>query len=146
LLHEIAPRATIFALLVNPTNPTTAKISTKDLTEAARALGLELHVRNASTENDVDPVLTKLAQLHAAGLVIANDAFCNARSKQLAALALRHSVAAAHQSREFAEAGGLLSYGGSFRQSHSQAGAYVGRILKGEKPGELPVVQATRSS
>jgi putative ABC transport system substrate-binding protein len=75
--------------------------------------------------------------------VIANDAFFNARSKQLAELALRHSVAAAHQSRDFAEAGGLLSYGGSFRQAHSQAGAYAGRILKGERPGELPVVQVT---
>jgi putative tryptophan/tyrosine transport system substrate-binding protein len=143
LLHEIAPGATVFALLVNPTNPTTAETSTKDLTEAARALGLQLHVLNASTENDFDPVFTKLAQLHAAGLVIANDAFFNARSKQLAELALRHLVAAAHQSRDFAEAGGLLSYGGSFRQTHSQAGAYVGRILKGEKPGELPVVQVT---
>ena len=75
--------------------------------------------------------------------MIANDAFFSARSKQLAELALRHSVAAAHQSRNFAEAGGLLSYGGSFRQTHSQAGAYVGRILKGKKPGELPVLQVT---
>jgi putative ABC transport system substrate-binding protein len=100
LLHEIAPRATTFALLVNPTNPTTAEISAKDLTEAARALGLEFHILNASTEDDFDPVFAKLAQLHAAGLVIANDAFFNARSKQLAALALRHSVAAAHQSRD----------------------------------------------
>jgi len=143
LLHEIVPGATIFALLVNPTNPTTAATSTKDLTEAARTLGLQLHVLNAGTENDFDAVFTELTRLHAAGLVIANDAFFNARSKQLAELALRHSVSAAHQSRDFAEAGGLLSYGGSFRQTHSQAGAYAGRILKGEKPGELPVVQVT---
>jgi putative tryptophan/tyrosine transport system substrate-binding protein len=100
-------------------------------------------VLNASTESDFDAAFTTLAGLHAAGLVIANDAFFNARSKQLGALALRHSVAAAHQSREFAEGGGLLSYGGSFQQTHSQAGAYVGRILKGEKPVELPVVQVT---
>jgi putative ABC transport system substrate-binding protein len=143
LLHEIAPGATIFALLVNPSNPANAETSTKDLTEAARALGLQLHVLNASTENDFDAAFTMLAGLHAAGLVIANDAFFNARSKQLGALALRHSVAAAHQSWEFAEGGGLLSYGGSFQQTHSQAGAYVGRILKGEKPAELPVVQVT---
>jgi putative ABC transport system substrate-binding protein len=84
-----------------------------------------------------------LAELKAAGLVIANETFFANRSEQLAALTLRHRVPAVHQSREFVSAGGLLSYGGSVRQSHGQAGAYVGRILKGEKPGELPVVQVT---
>jgi putative ABC transport system substrate-binding protein len=100
-------------------------------------------VLNASTEAEFDPAFAALAELKAGGLVIANETFFASRSEQLAALTLRHRVPAVHQSREFVLAGGLLSYGGSVRQSHSQAGAYVGRILKGEKPGDLPVVQVT---
>ena len=142
LLHELVSRATLFAALVNPTGPT-ADRQLKDLQTAARILGCDLQVLNASTEAEFDPAFAALAELKAGGLVIANETFFANRSEQLAALTLRHRVAAVHQSREFVLAGGLLSYGGSFRQSHRQAGAYVGQILKGEKPGELPVVQVT---
>ena len=143
LLHELAPTAKTFALLVNPSNPKNAEATTDDLQAAARTLGCNLQVLNASTEAEFDPAFAALAELKAGGLVFANETFFASRSEQLAALTLRHRVPAVHQSREFVLAGGLLSYGGSFRQSHSQAGAYVGRILKGEKPGELPVVQVT---
>jgi putative ABC transport system substrate-binding protein len=143
LLHELAPTVATFALLVNPSNPKNAEATTNDLQAAARTLGCNVHVLNASTEAEFDPAFAALAELKAGGLVIANETFFASRSEQLAALTLRHRVPAVHQSREFVSAGGLLSYGGSVRQSHGQAGAYVGRILKGEKPGELPVVQVT---
>jgi putative ABC transport system substrate-binding protein len=143
LLHELVPTAKTFALLVNPSNPKNAEVTTSDLQAAARTLGCSLQVLNASTEPEFDAVFAALAELKTGGLVIANETFFANRSEQLAALTLRHRVAAVHQSREFVSAGGLLSYGGSVRQSHNQAGAYVGRILKGEKPGELPVVQVT---
>jgi ABC-type uncharacterized transport system substrate-binding protein len=144
LLHEIVPAATTFALLVNPTNPKNAEAATRDLQEAAGMLKLELHVLNASTDSDFDPVFAKLIQLRASGLVIANETFFATRSKQFAELTLRHSLPAVHQSQEFAAAGGLMSYGGSITQSHHQAGVYVGRILKGEKAAELPVQQVTK--
>jgi putative ABC transport system substrate-binding protein len=144
LLRELAPTAKTFALLVNPGNPKNAEATINDLQTAARILGCSLQVLNASTEAEFDPAFAALAELKAGGLVIANETFFASRSEQLAALTLRHRVPAVHQSREFVSAGGLLSYGGSVRQSHSQAGAYVGRILKGEKPGELPVVQVTK--
>jgi putative ABC transport system substrate-binding protein len=144
LLHEMVGGDGDFALLVNPSNPTNAQASTKDLQEAARTLRLQLHVLNASMESELGPAFAKLTQLRARGLVIANDVLFNVRARELAELALRNSIPAAHQSRDFTEAGGLISYGGSFVQSHGQAGVYVGRILKGEKPGELPVVQVTK--
>jgi putative ABC transport system substrate-binding protein len=143
LLHELAPAAATFALLVNPTNPKSAEASINDLQAAARTLGCSLQVLNASTEADFDTVFAALAELKTGGLVIANETFFANRSEQLAALALRYRVPAVHQAREFVSAGGLLSYGGSVRQSHRQAGVYVGRILKGETPGDLPVVQVT---
>jgi putative tryptophan/tyrosine transport system substrate-binding protein len=143
LLHELTPSAKTFALLVNPGNPKNAEATTDDLQTAARILGCNLQVLNASTEAEFDSVFAALTELKTGGLVIANETFFASRSEQLAALTFRHRVPAVHQSREFVLAGGLLSYGGSIRQSHSQAGAYVGRILKGEKPGELPVVQVT---
>src|ERR1700704_5799320 len=102
---------------------------------AAQNLGCTFQGLNASTEAEFDPAFAALAELKAGGLVIANETFFANRSEQLAALTLRHRVPAVHQSREFVLAGGLLSYGGSVRQSHSQAGVYVGRILEGEKPG-----------
>jgi putative ABC transport system substrate-binding protein len=144
LLRELAPTAATFALLVNPGNPKNAEATTDDLQTAARTLGRDLQVFNASTEPEFDTVFAALSEQKTGGLVIANETFFANRSEQLAALTLRHRVPAVHQSREFVSAGGLLSYGGSVRQSHSQAGAYVGRILKGEKPGDLPVVQVTK--
>ena len=130
-------------LLVNPTNPNAGTLS-RDLQAAARTLGLQLHVLHASTERDFDTVFATLVQLRAGGLVIGADPFFNSRSEQLAALALRHAVPAIYQYREFAAAGGLMSYGGSLTDAYRLVGVYTGRILKGEKPADLPVQQATK--
>jgi putative ABC transport system substrate-binding protein len=143
LLHELLPAAAEFALLVNPTNPRNAETSTRDLQAAARVRRLNLHVLEASSERDLEEAFATLGRLRVAGLVIANETFFANRAEQLAALALHHAVPAIHQ-REFAGAGGLIGYGGSVTQSHGQAGVYVGRILKGEKPADLPVVQVTK--
>jgi len=144
LAHDLIPTATIMALLVNPTNPLAEAVS-RDLQAAARTLGLELHVLHASTERDFEVVFTTLVQLRAAALVIGSaDPFFTSRAEQLAALALRHAVPAIYQFREFAAAGGLVSYGGRVTDSYRQAGVYTGRILKGEKPADLPVQQSTK--
>jgi putative tryptophan/tyrosine transport system substrate-binding protein len=142
LLHEFVPRATEFALLVNPTNPRNAEVSARDLLAAAKARRLKLHILEASTERELEEVFAGLARMRIGGLVIANETFFANRGEQLAALALRHALPAVHQ-REFAAAGGLIGYGGDVTQSHRQAGVYVGRILNGEKPADLPVQQVT---
>jgi putative tryptophan/tyrosine transport system substrate-binding protein len=142
LLQEVSPTSTVYALLVNQTNPIHI-VTTKDLQAAADARGLQLHVLNASTEADFQAVFAKVVEL-GANLVIANEIFFGSRSEQLAAFAVRNAVPAVHQSPDFARAGGLMSYGGSIRESHSQAGIYTGRILKGEKPADLPVQQVTK--
>jgi putative ABC transport system substrate-binding protein len=144
LLHELVPAARVIALLVDPTNAALAEANIRDVQAAAGSLGLELHVLNASTEHEFDGVFAKLAQLRAGGLVIGNGAYFVARNAQLAELAVRHAVPAVFETREFVAAGGLMSYGGSFADSYRQAGVYSGRILKGEKPGELPVQLGTK--
>ena len=116
----------------------------RNLQAAARALGLQLHVLHASTERDFDTAFETLLQLRAGGLVVASDGFFATHSEQLAALTVRHAVPAIHQSRDFAIAGGLMSYAGSFMESHRQAGIQTGRILKGDKPADLPVQQVTK--
>ncbi len=143
ILHEVVPAAAEIAVLVNPTSPTTDS-QLRNLQAAARALGLQLHVLHASTERDFDAVFVTLLQLRAGGLVVASDGFFATHSEQLAALTVRHAVPAIHQSRDFAIAGGLMSYAGSFLESHRQAGVYTGRILKGNKPAELAVQQVTK--
>ncbi len=142
LLHELVPMATVMALLVNPTNPN-AEIQTRDTQAAARALGRQLHVLNAKTEHDFDAVFATLVQLRGALVVGAGAPFIG-RSEQLAALAVRHAVPAIFQGGDFAESGGLMSYGGSIADAHRLAGVYTGRILKGEKPTDLPVQQITK--
>jgi len=143
LLHELIPTASVMALLVNPTNPF-VESETKELQAAARSLGLELHVLNASTERDFDGVFAKLAQLNVGGLVITGDALFNTWTEQLAVLALRHAVPTIYQSRKFAVTGGLASYGTDFTETYRLAGNYTGRVLKGDKPADLPVQQATK--
>ena len=143
ILHEAVPTAAEVAVLVNPTSPT-ADSQLRNLQTAARALGLQLHVLHASTERDFDTVFATLLQLRAGGLVVSSDGFFATHSEQLAALTIRHAVPAIHQSRDFTIAGGLMSYAGSFAESHRQAGVYTGRILKGEKPADLPVQQVTK--
>jgi putative ABC transport system substrate-binding protein len=144
LLHELVPMASVMAALVNPANPTLAETNTKELQAAARTLGLELHMLNASTERDFDEVFTKLTQIRAGGLVIAPDPFYGGRSEQLAALTIRHAVPAIFLNREFAVAGGLLSYGGGSADTYRLAGNYAGRVLRGDKPADLPVQQTTK--
>jgi putative ABC transport system substrate-binding protein len=144
LLHELIPTASVMALLVNPAYPTVAETNTKEVQSAARTLGLELHVLNASTERDFDEVFAKLVQLRAGGLVIGPDPFFTGRSEQLAALSVRHAVPTIYQSRRFTAAGGLLSYGADIPDAYRLAGIYTGRVLKGEKPADLPVQQATK--
>jgi ABC-type uncharacterized transport system substrate-binding protein len=143
LLHELVPTATTIALLVNPTNRTLAEALLQDVQQAAGKLGLQLHVSHASTERDFDTVFATLAR-RAGALVIGADVFFISRSKQLAALALRNAIPASFYFREFVTAGGLMSYGGSFTDAHRLAGVYAGRILNGDKPADLPVLQPTK--
>jgi ABC-type uncharacterized transport system substrate-binding protein len=144
VLRELVPTATIVALLINPTNTTNAETLSRDLQAAARTIGLQLHVLHASTERDFDAVFASLPRLRAGALVIGSDPFFNSRSQQLAALALRHAIPTMYPFREYARAGGLISYGNSFADAHRQAGIYTGKILNGEKPGDLPVQQSTK--
>jgi putative ABC transport system substrate-binding protein len=144
LLHEVIPTARVMALLVNPADPALAEMTTKEVQAAARTLGLELHVLNASTERDLDGAFANLIQLRAGGLVIGGGPFLISRSEQLAALAVRYAVPTIFQYREFAVAGGLLSYGSYITDAYRLAGVYTGRILKGDKPADLPVQQATK--
>ena len=144
LLHELVPATTVIALLVNPTNPSNAETQSRDLQAAARTLGLQLHVLHASTERDFDTVFETLIQLHAGALVIGVDGYFTVRTGQLAALAVRHAMPTIYVNREFAAAGGLISYGGSRPDAYRQVGIYTGRILKGEKAADLPVQQATK--
>ena len=141
LLHDLIPTARTIALLVNSANPTLAERLIKDVQAGARILGLKLYVLNASTEQEIDEAF---ARLRADGLVIEADNYFNSRSRQLAALALRHAIPAIYQYREFAAAGGLMSYGGSLTDAYRMIGGYTGRILKGEKPAELPIQQSTK--
>ena len=144
LLHELVPTASVVALLVNPANPALTETTTKEVQAAALSLGLELHVLNASTERDFDGIFAKLTQLRAGGLVIGPDVFFTSQREQLAALALRHAVPAIYQYREFVAAGGLISYGAEITDAYRLAGNYTGRVLKGDKPADLPVQQATK--
>jgi putative ABC transport system substrate-binding protein len=143
LLHELLPTAAVIAVLINPTSPT-ADSQLRDLQAAGRALGLQLLVLQASTERDFDTAFATLLQPRAGGLVVASDGFFATHSERLAALTIRHAVPAIHQSRDFTIAGGLMSYGGNFVESHRQAGVYTGRILNGEKPADLPVQLVTQ--
>ena len=143
LMRELVPAATLVAVLVNPAYPT-AETQSKDMQAAARTLGLDIHILHASTELDFDTAFVTLAQLRAGALVIGNDSFFNSRSEQLAALMIRHRMPTIFQTREFAIAGGLASYGGSIKDSYRQVGVYTGRVLKGEKPADLPVQQTTK--
>jgi putative tryptophan/tyrosine transport system substrate-binding protein len=143
LLHALASSAPTIGALVNPTNPN-AQAQSTELQAAARALGLKLEILHADAERDFDAIFTRLAELQAGGLVIATDGLFISRSEHLAALTVRHAVPAIFQFRAFAAAGGLMSYGGSLEEMYRQSGIYTGRVLKGEKPADLPVQQVTR--
>ena len=143
LLHELMPEVTTVAALVNPANPNTASLS-KDLRAAAYSMGLRLHILDASAERDFDAVFQTIGELHAGALFIGTDPFFNGRSGQLATLAISRGIPAIYQYRDFAAAGGLMSYGGSFTEPLRLVGVYTGRVLKGEKTSDLPVQQSTK--
>jgi putative tryptophan/tyrosine transport system substrate-binding protein len=142
-LHEAVPTAAVFGVLVNPTSPTVDS-QLRNLQVEAQTLRLQFHVLHASTERDFDTVFATLLQLRAGGLVVASDTFLGTHGEQLAALTIRHAVPAIHQSRDFTIAGGLMSYGGDFVESHRQTGVHTGRILKGDKPTDLAVQQVRK--
>src|SRR5262249_9724544 len=142
--HELVPAATIIAVMVNPTNPALAESSARDLQVAARTLGVQLHMLHASTERDVEALFANLAQLRVGALVIGTDPLFLSWTEQLARLSLHHAIPAIFQDRAFAAAGGVMSYGGSTADAYHQAGVYIGRILKGDKPADLPVMQLTK--
>jgi putative ABC transport system substrate-binding protein len=142
-MQELFPTADLFAFLINPTSPT-AQSQTKNLQAFASARGVQLHILQAGSDRDFDTVFAALSQVRAAGLVCASDTMFATHSEQLASRTLRHAFPAIQQSRDFTIAGGLMSYGGSFFESHRQAGIYTGRIIKGDKPADLPVQQVTK--
>jgi putative ABC transport system substrate-binding protein len=144
LLRELLPSAVLIAVLVNPTNPTIGEPFVRDLEAASRTLGLKLHVVHASTERDFDTVFATLVQLQAGALVISPDQFLTSRIEQLAQLTLLHRIPAISQLRQFTAAGGLASYGSSETEYYRPIGIYAGRILKGEKPSDLPVQRSSK--
>ena len=141
LLSELIPRTRVIGLLVNPGTVPNRLI--QEVQEAARTKGLQLHTLNAGTDAELETAFASLVQLQVGGLVVGTDPFFNSRREQLVVLAARQAVPAIYEWREFAAAGGLISYGSSLSGSYRQAGAYVGRILKGEKRADLPVQQPT---
>jgi len=143
LLSELVPPASVFALLLNPNNPNAEPII-REMQEAARVKGVQLHVLKAGTESEIDTAFATLVQPHVDALVEGSDAFLFSRRDQLVALAARYAIPASYESRGFAEAGGLISYGPNNSALFHLLGTYVGKILKGEKPADLPVQQPTR--
>jgi ABC-type uncharacterized transport system substrate-binding protein len=144
LLREIAPKAALIGVLLNPTNPALAEPLLQDVQTAAQTLGLQLHVLHASAERDFAPALATLVQLGADALMIGTDGFFTNRIELLAELTVRHKLPAMASYREFPAAGGLISYGTSVTDAYRQVGIYTGRILKGERPSDLPVMQPTK--
>ena len=131
------------ALLINPRNPN-ADVQSKNLQTAAQRLGLQLHILNAITPSDFDAAFAKVHELKANALMIAQDAVFNTQTGKLAELAVRYAIPAIYPTRDFSEAGGLMSYGTDLRDAYRQVGIYAGRLLKSEKPGDLPVIQASK--
>ena len=143
LLHDVIPTATIIGLLVNPTDPR-AETQTSDMQEAAHTLGLQIRVLNASTEGEIDRAFASLRQLRADALLVGTSELFRSKAEQTVALAARERVPAIYQYREYAAAGGLISYGTSLTDAYRLAGTYTGRVLKGEKPADLPVMRPTK--
>jgi len=144
LLHELIPAARVLGLIVNPNDPAAAEPQERGVLRAARTLGLEVHVLNAGMETEFDGVFAKLEELQESALIISADTLFTSHSEKLATLAVRHAIPAVYARRELAAAGGLLAYGSDITESYRLAGIYTGRVLKGDKPADLPVQQATR--
>jgi len=144
LLHELLPTASVMAFLVNPADRALAQAQARETLSAARKRGLELHVLNVGSERDFDTVFADLKRLHVGGIVIGPGEVFRRGINKLAALTIRHAIPAIYQFRDFPVAGGLMSYGSNLSESYRLTGVYTGRVLKGENPAELPVVQATK--
>jgi putative ABC transport system substrate-binding protein len=144
LLHELAPKAVRVAALINPTNPPSAESTLRDVPEAARAIGLQIQILNASTSREIEEAFATIVRDRAEALLVAPDGFFNARRVQFATLTVRHGIPAAYAAREMVEAGGLMSYGTDALEMYRQVGVYTGRLLKGANPADLPVVQSTK--
>ena len=143
LLRELVPGAALIAVLVNPNGPN-IETQLKDLQEAARAVGQQIHILHGSSERELDTAFATLTQLRAGALLIGSDPFFNSRRDELVALAARYAIPAIYEWREFAAAGGLMSYGTNLAEGYRQVGIYTGRILKGDKPADLPVMQSIK--
>ena len=143
LLREVVPTAAVIGMLVNPTSPGSER-QERETQAAAQALGQQLHVFKASGERDIDNVFATLTQYRIGALLIGANALFTGQRDQLVALAARHAMPTLHYSREFVEAGGLMSYGSSIRDAYRQVGVYVGRVLKGDKPADLPIIQSSK--
>jgi putative ABC transport system substrate-binding protein len=143
LLHELVPTATVVAVLINPDNPN-AETRSRDVEAAALAIRQQVHILNANSERDIDAAFATVLKQHAGALLIADDPFFQIRRDQLVALAARHAVPTIYGDRDYVVAGGLMSYAASFTDGYRQVGIYTGRILKGEKPADLPVQQPTK--
>jgi putative tryptophan/tyrosine transport system substrate-binding protein len=143
LLHELIPAAKVVGLLVDQADPR-AEAQVADMTEAARGIDLQIHIANASNEDEIDKAFARISQVGARGLLVGTGEFLRRRAEQVVRLAAQQNLPAIYQYREFAKAGGLISYGTSLVDSYRQAGLYTGRVLKGEKPGDLPVLQAAK--
>jgi putative ABC transport system substrate-binding protein len=144
LLHDLVPRAVRIAMLVNPANPTNAESALRDITEAARTLGLQVQVHKATTAREIEAAFATLASERADALFVAPDGFFDSRRVEFATLAIRNAIPTAFAGRDQVVAGGLMSYGTDILDTYRQIGAYVGRILKGTKPADLPIIQATK--
>ena len=144
LLHELVPQAARIAVFVNPANTANAENTVRELGAAARALALQIQIFNASSESEIDAAFAALVRDGLEALFVGPDAFYNTRRVQLATLAARHAIPAVYSVREYVEAGGLMSYGTTIAEVFRQVGLYTSRILKGERPQDLPVVQATK--
>jgi putative ABC transport system substrate-binding protein len=144
LLHELVPTATRIAVLVNPANAPTTESTLRDVAAAARAAGLQIKVLNASTSREIDVAFASFARERPDALFVAGDGFFQSRRVQLANLAVRHAIPAAFSQRAYTEVGGLIAYGTKIEDSYRQLGIYAGRILKGAKPADLPVVQSAK--
>jgi putative tryptophan/tyrosine transport system substrate-binding protein len=143
LLHELVPKATMIGIVMNPTNPI-AEAYARDLQGAARTRWQQIHIQNASSEGEIDTAFASLVELRAGAILIVTDAFFIGRRDQLVALAARYAIPTIYENRDFAAAGGLISYGTDLADMYRQAGVYAGRILKGEKPADLPVMLPTK--
>ena len=143
LLRALLPGLQLIAVLLNPNRPDHAD-QTSQVQEAAATISQQTHILLASNESDLDAAFTTAVQMHAGAMLVATDQFFNSQRNKIIALAARHAIPAIYEQREYAQAGGLMSYGTNYRDGYRQVGVYAGRILKGEKPGDLPVVQSTK--